>query len=165
MLMYGTTNVYLWIADESHIVFNITSMKEMFQRLPLLIPPNQIGHLNKRDFDLCYADYIMSNDSVFKQFFDIIYSLYIGKDVYLCMQESEWSENLIESLLKLIQQRYGYDAVHIDSFDDYVFAQNHHIGKFNQYYGIQNLDIDKERYTYIVEKQRIMNGGDLIIYE
>lgn len=162
MLMYGDFHNII----SSGNVFNITSMKEGLIRLPALIPPNSIGRFTGRDFDIVYADYILNNDIVFKQFFDIIYSLYIGTDVYLVMDETDWSENLIESLLKLIQQRYGYNAYKINCIDDYIQAENStFMSDFNPFYGIQNLDIDKERYCYLVERERLRNGGALIYYE
>lgn len=164
MLMYGNYDNYLYINHDNCFAFNITSLKEGFVSLSYLIPPNNMGHLDGRDFDISYANYIMSNDIVFKQFFDIVYSLYIGKDVYLLINESDWSENIIESILKLIQQRYGYNAIKINCFDDYVFGSNNaQLSSFNPYYGIKNLDIDKERYSYIIESERIKNGGKVII--
>lgn len=162
MLMYGNSQNVIATGN----VYNLTSMREGFTRLNSLIPPNNLGRLTGRDFDLAYADYILSNDIIFIEFFHIIYSLYIGTDVYIIISDDDWSENLVESLLKLIQQRYGYNACKINSLEDYVYfsvsAQN---SEFNPYFGIRNLDIDKERYTYIMEIIRIKNGGAPIIYE
>ena len=159
MLLYGNFQNII----DNGIVFNITSMKEGYVRLPLLVPPNELGRFTGRDFDIAYMNYIMNNDLVFKQFFDIIYNLYIGVDVYLIIDESDWSINLIESLLKLIQQRYGYNANRINCIDDYLQAVNSKfISGFNPYFGLQNLDMDKERYTYIIETARIKKGGPLI---
>lgn len=162
MLMYGNSQNIITTGN----VYNLTSMKEGFIRLSALIPPNNIGRFTGRDFDIVYANYIMENDIVFKQFFDIIYSLYIGIDVFLVMDESDWSENLIESILKLIQQRYGYNAYKINCMEDFIQAANStFMSDFNPYFGIQNLDMDKERYTYIIEKERIKKGGALIYYD
>lgn len=156
MLMYGDFRNVI----DNGFVYNLTSMREGFTRLPLLIPPNEIGRSSGREFDISYANYILGNDFVFKSFFDIIYALYGGLDVYLIIDESDWSENLVESLLKLIQQRYGYNAIKINCFDDYLQAYNSkYVSEFNPYYGLQNLDMDKERYAYFVESQRIRNGG------
>lgn len=163
MLMYGNFQNVI----STGIVYNITSMREGYVRLPALIPPNNLGRFTGKDFDIMYANYILENDIVFKQFFDIIYSLYIGQDIYLIIDESsDWSENLIESILKLIQQRYGYNAYKINCLDDYIQAANStFISDFNPYFGIQNLDMDKDRYTYIVENERLKNGGSLIYVE
>ena len=158
MLMYGDVSNII----NTGAVYNITSLKEGMIRLPNLIPPNLIGKFVDKDFDIAYANYIMSNDIVFKEFFDIIYNLYIGNDVYLVVSKDDWSENLIESIIKLIQQRYGYNAVQINSFDDYIhYINSSYIPDFAPGYGIYNLDIDKDRYTYIIENDRIKRTGQI----
>lgn len=163
MLMYGNSDNIIQTGN----VFNLTSLKEGYVRLNYLIPPNEIGRFTGVDFDIAYANYILGNDLAFKQFFDIIYSLYIGTDVYLIVsEEGDWHENLIESLLKLIVERYGYSACKINTIDDYIFFANNKFNfEFNKFFGIGNLDSDKERYAYIVESIRIKNGGPLIYDE
>lgn len=156
MLMYGEA-CYAFSID--CIKFNITSLAEGFVRLNYLIPPNSLGVFHGRDFDIAYMNYIFENDVVFKDFFAIIYHLYIGNDVYLVVSKDDWSENLIESLLKLIQQRYGYNASEINSFEDYIYFKNNSMNGFDHMYGIANLDIDKERYTYLIESERLQKVG------
>lgn len=160
MLMYGNaTNII-----NTGMVYNLTSLREGFERLPFLIPPNEIGKLTGRDFDLAYANYIFSNDFIFKSFFDIIWLLYSGTDVYIIISEDDWSENLVESLLKLIQQRYGYNGCRIDSYEDYLFRFNSsNYNDFDPRFGVANLDSDKERYTMIIETFRVQNGGPMFL--
>ena len=157
MLFYGRNNIINILSSDT-LIFNISSMNENIPRLQL-IPPNNLGHLYDRDFDIAYANYIMSNDMIFVNFFTIIYNIYLGKDVCLIYSKDDWSENLAESINKLIQQRYGYNAIQIETFDDYIFAKNHMIQNFNSDYGLFNLDSDKERFTYLSESARIHNGG------
>lgn len=158
--MYGNSNNII----DSGLVFNLTSLKMGYINLTKLIPPNQLGLFTGRDFDLAYANYLMSNDFIFKEFFDIVWSLYSGKDVYIIISDDDWSENLVESLLKLIQQRYGYNATKINCEEDYWFAFNSkNLSEFNPSYGILNLDIDKDRYTMIVESGRIKSGGPMFL--
>lgn len=159
MLFYGTSNNLKFLTNDT-LVFNITSMIEGVPRLDL-VPPKQLGYLIDRDFDIGYANYIMSNDYVFCNFFTIIYNLYLGKDIYLIYSDDDWSENLAESLDKLIQQTYGYNSVRINTYEDYIYAKNNLNCSFDPYYGIANLDKDKERYTYINESIRINNGGNI----
>jgi len=149
MLMYGPSS----IADFCDAkVFNITGLKEGYESLQVLIPPSSVGLLTGRDFDLCYAQYIMANDAIFVEFFKIIQNLYKGQNVFLVFDPtSDWSENLAESLLKLIQQRYGYNAYHILTSEDFIYASNENNSGFNPYYGIYNLDCDKERYSQLVK--------------
>ena len=142
------------------IVFNLASLKEGYSKLNLLVPPNELGRFTDRDFDIAYANYIMSNDSVFMQFFWIIYNLYIGVDVLIIISGgSDWTENILESLLKLIQQRYGYNGTKIDSEEDYIYARNYINSDFAPGYGLYNLDMDKERFTYLVESFRLFTNN------
>ena len=157
MLMYGdSTNII-----DTGLVFNLTSMKEGLRNLQSLIPPNEIGRFEGRDFDIAYANYILMNDFVFLDFFEIIYALYNNLDVYIVVSNDDWSENLIESLMKLIQQRYGYNGTRINSFDDYLFlinysSNNSEFGTFDFY--IKNLDQDKERFSMLSTVLKIRNG-------
>ena len=145
MLMYGNSkNIPL----DNCIVYNLTSLIEYYPRLNLLVPSG-IGYYDGFEFDLAYMNYILGNNDVFAQFFSIIMNLYIGNDVYIITDDENWSENLVESLFKLIQQRYGYNGARIDSYDDYISLKNSkNNGKFDPGYGLANLDSDKERFAF-----------------
>lgn len=161
MLMFGSSSNI--IQNDNTEVFNINSMREGYKRLPSLFMPNAMGRLDSKDYDITYANYIMQNDHVFYEFFQIIYPLYIGKDVYLIYDISDWGEDMIESLLKLIQQRYGYNACRIDSIEDYEYYRyQNNSGNFSAGYGLYNLDQDKERFAYLVEFARLRGWGSVI---
>ena len=158
MLFYGSSNILGVLSDDT-IIYNITSYREGLVRLNLLPPLDKRLYLNDcREFDLMYAQWIFNNDIQFFDFFRIIYDLYLGKDVFLVMDTSDWSENIIESILKLIQQRYGYNGILIDSFDSYVYCKNTIVSGFDPYM-IQNLDIDKDRFSVLMVKMnpRLLN--------
>lgn len=156
--MYGTSDCII----DTGFVYNFTSMREGYQRLASLIPPNSLGYYVDLQFDQLYAQYILNNDCVFKEFFDLIYCLYIGNDVYLIISNDNWSENLIESLLKLIQCRYGYNGVKITCEADYYFYLNQkEQPEFDPGFGLWNLDQDKERYAMILETFRLRSGGSV----
>lgn len=163
MLMYGVgrEDILNIGFSGSGVIYNLTTMREGFNNLRLLIPPNEIGRFTDRDFDIAYMNYILGNDTIFCEFFQIIYNLYIGNDVFILASEEDWSENILESLLKLIQQRYGYNSVKIDSDDDYIFAKNNMVFDFASGFGLYNLDQDKERFSYIIESFRLSHGGNI----
>lgn len=161
MLMYGPASAADIKFGGKGVMYNLSSMREGFISLQALIPPNTIGRLTDREFDIAYANYIMSNDTLFCIFFQIIYNLYIGKDVFIIVSTEDWSENLLESLLKLIQQRYGYNGVLINTEADYLYATTSMNFGFAPGYGIYNLDQDKERFTTLIEQYRIANNGAL----
>ena len=149
MLMYGPASAADIKFGGKGVMYNLSSMREGFISLQALIPPNTIGRLTDREFDIAYANYIMSNDTLFCIFFQIVYNLYIGKDVFIIVSTEDWSENLLESLLKLIQQRYGIRSYIINDICDIdPFA----LSDFETEIGYQNYLRDVE--WYLTMKQR-----------
>lgn len=155
MLMYGD----VFNLPPIDIVYNLTSMREGFNKLNLLIPPLELGRFTGKDFDIAYADYIMNNDVVFMQFFDIIWHLYLGHDVYILISKDDWAENLTESLMKLIQQRYGINGIEINSEEDLFYYSNKGIVSDFVPSLLPNLDIDKDRFAMIIESNKVTNYG------
>ena len=149
MLMYGKPNNIDFIDNAK--IYNISGMREGFENLQILIPPNNIGMTYGRDFDINYYNYIMINNNVFIEFFRIVNDLYIGRNVYLIFDDGDWSENLCQSILKIIQQRYGYNGYLITCFNDYIYASMNDKSTFDTNYGLYNLDIDKERYRNLIQ--------------
>ena len=163
MLYYGNGE---FIPDNCK-VFNLNSMKEGYSRFRYLLPPNTLGKYLDRDFDISYFNYIFQNDNVLLEFFSIIYEIYVNNDVFIIVDENmDWSENIAESLFKVIQQRYGYNTYRVNSLDDYFWINNSASPpQFNSQWGIYNLDIDKERYSILIESIRLEAGGDMIYVE
>ena len=130
-------------AKEKFVVLNLSSLVEGFPRVHL-VPSVTATYDDDKQFDLAYANYIFSNDSVFMEFMKIIYPLYTGLDVFLLVSRNENTHDIItESLCKLIQQRYGYNYQLINNTDDI----NYYDESDFSFYGLQALDIDKERMT------------------
>lgn len=155
MLLYGDINNIQYDCE----IYNFCSLIEGYKDAKLM-PPNSLGAISEYDFDIKYMHYILDNDYIFMNFMSIIIDLYYGKNVYLIISEKndEWCSMITESLLKLIQQRYGIVAAKIDSFEDIFYVKD---STFNPYYGLANLDMDKERYTYLCESIRLANGGKI----
>lgn len=154
MLFYGTIQNVKNINLDECIVFNFTSLTEDYPNIGLM-PPNSLGLLSGLDFDLAYMHYIMDDDEIFCRFMNIMMNIYYGRSVYLIISNDNWSELLIESLLKLIQQRYNLNGYRIESFDDYVYAEASDINSF----GLFNIDQDKERWTYIQQTNQMKMQG------
>lgn len=153
MLMYGELHAVNYILDRSNIaIYNITSLSEKYKRIPL-IPPNSLGANSEYEFDIKYMNWILGNDNNFCSLMTIINDL-VNRDVFLLISNDNWSKILIESLLKLIQQRYGINAVYIDTEDDLLYAEE---SGFSDY-GVLNLDEDRTRYMNLYEQYAISTG-------
>lgn len=151
MLYYGNARN---IQDQC-VILNFTSYIEGYRRLYLL-PPNSLGASSEYQFDQLYMQYIFSNDSIFFEFFSLITLLNEGKDIYIIVSDDDWSQMLIESLLKLIQQRYGYNGQRVNCFDDVIYSTP---VEFNKSWGILNYDEDAERYATIVKMIELAQKG------
>ena len=154
ILMYGTPDAVQYV-DKCKI-YNFNSLLDGYEPL-YLTPPREVGiygmngtmgytGYNEYQFDVNYMKYIIGNDGPFMQLMRIIMELYEGHNVFLIVSPDDWSTALIESLMKLIQQRYGINGIKIGSFDDFVYAEE---TEFTGY-GLFNLDQDKERYSFII---------------
>jgi hypothetical protein len=98
-------------------------------------------------------NWILGNDNNFCSLMTIINDL-LNRDVFLLVSNDNWSKILIESLLKLIQQRYGINGVYIDTEDDLLYAEE---SGFSDY-GVLNLDEDRTRYMNLYEQYAISTG-------
>ena len=142
MLLVGDRNTI----PEGYVVYNISSLVEGYQRINIM-PPLEIFQMCGNDeklFDIKYAEYILSVPQVFNELMKIMYSLYYGNDVYLLVtRDGGYYDILTESILKFIQQRYGYDAYILNDLEDIQYVEK---GEFN-IYGLYNFDIDNKRYV------------------
>ena len=157
MLMYGPTRCLPYIDKDTFVIYNLSGMIEGYDSIQSLIPPNELGRMDSYEFDVNYFNYVMYNDPIFLTFFRIIQSLYTGRSVYIISDEADWSENLVESIFKIIQQRYGYNGYCVKTDEDILFALQRDDGYFNPTFGLQNLDQDKLRYQYLVKRMELLN--------
>lgn len=134
---------------DKFLILNLSSLAEGFQRVHL-VPSVTAAYNNDKEFDIAYANYIFSNNNVFMELMKIIYPLYLGSDVFLLVSRNENTHDIItESLCKLIQQRYGYNYQLLNNKDDIDYCDDSGFS----FYGIQTLDMDKERMTYLAVQQ------------
>lgn len=149
MLLVITDNVLIDnISDiENMEVYNLSSLKEGYPRLDIL-PTTNIYYQDERQFDIDYFNWIFNNDHLFKRLFKIIYSLYIGNNVVLLISNNEGYNVSVHSILKIIQQRYGYNSIYINDMYDLNFISD--ISSDFSLNGLYNLDIDKSRYTQLL---------------
>lgn len=154
MLVFGpySCTKKMYDLNQSTIFFNLTSLKEGFERLNLIPPSIQNMYLNDKNFDLLYANYILQNDAVFYEMMKIVYSIYSGNTVYILtstdLQECDF---VAESLQKFIQSRYGIISNNVNSEEDLDFLSECNFSMN----GLYNLDIDKERFAglYVAKNQ------------
>lgn len=151
MLLFGDTRClekYLSITKGSTIVLNFSSITEKYPVLDIL-PKERFDIDDSQQFDIAFADYIMSNDYRFCQFFNIPLGLYYSYDVFVLISRNDFFDILNESLMKLIQQRYGYVINEINTEEDLDYLVE---GSFS-IQGLYNLDLDNKRHLSLTVKE------------
>lgn len=160
MLLIGDKNCIPNYLDNL-VVFNLTSLVEGVEKVNLLPPQSSdyINQTNPKEFDMFYMNYIFSSDYVFMELMKIIYNLYLHNNVYILIYRNDTFDIVAESLMKLIQQRYGYHCQWLNEPSDF----NYYDDSTFSFQGVYNLDIDRERYENIMvatNAQAIMNQPD-----
>jgi len=154
MLIVGDHKCVGYLSPHTRI-YNVSSLLEGYTKLNIL--PYTVRYSDEKEFDLAYALYILEHDNVFFDMMKIIYNLYIGNDVYLLITIDQFSEIVTESLLKFIQQRYGYIGNRVNEPEDLETLAP---GDFTLF-GVFNLDQDKERFSYLITNSILSGGGSI----
>lgn len=121
MLLIGTYDVI-------ENAYNILSIKNKYIHVlnlssaNLNIPPSSLFYVPKsnsetNNYDIEYANFIFQNTQQRVEFLYAIYQLQIGNPVLIMIGTYPGMYEMVESLLKLIQSRYGYNGYIITNDD------------------------------------------------
>jgi len=113
---------------------------------------------NGRNFDIEYANALLTDINKFSDLMKLIYPLYVFSDVAVIVvynPRSEWLYDTLESISKFIQQRYGITSYLINDLNDFEFVERSDPNIF----GITNLDHDKEVYVGIQQNPNYWETG------
>ena len=111
---------------------------------------HNISLTNQRDFDMSYANFIMSEVPAFNAMLMMMYHLYIGNDVIILIGTdlSEPAQMVLDSYLKFIQQRYGTIANYVYGIEDYDSLDESQ--QIFSYQGLFNWDQDKKKAELLI---------------
>lgn len=129
----------------SFMVYNFSSLKDGIGKRLDLIPITKMN-VYEKDFDQMYYHYIIDNDIVFITFMKMIYQLYSGFNVYIMISDGYIYEALAESLTKVIQVRYGYNAQFVHEIDDINFYDDSEFSSS----GVQIFEQDRNRFLNLL---------------
>lgn len=139
-------------------VYNFTSLSEYVIGLNLIPPIVSRGE--GFVYDVYYANWLMSDPNAFRNLITILYDIYSGYDVYLCIASMEIMGDINESFAKFVQQRYGLNCSIINCKDDLEYVSECQFS----IEGIANFDIDKERAASAVANS-VMNHQGVAGYD
>lgn len=138
---------------ENTRIFNLNANVTNFTSLRLMPPYNWGVYINSPTFDQEYISLLLTNDDYFIELMKIMELLKRGIDVILLVYKDEIVfDSIVECILKLIQQRYGYQYTLVDDESYYEESYNFIIPTFSTP-GIIQLDQDLDRYFSILAKR------------
>lgn len=144
------------------VIYNLNANTMDFTPIYLMPPQGMLSA--SLEFDQQYINLILTNDNYFMQLMRIIIPLQQGQDVYILAYNEESVFNPItETLMKFIQQRYGYNYQEVHSLEDF---NPYDTSSFSTP-GILQYDEDFKRYEanmmklnpYLYIDERINDSG------
>lgn len=109
-------------------------------------PINITEYINSVKFDMDYYNFIINNPRLFIYLMKIMINCYEGTNVLILIERDEYRDAITESLIKLIQSRYGYNCWLINEVEDLYSIRE---SKFNPL-GLMQLDEDRARYMALL---------------
>lgn len=114
------------------VTYNLSSYFSDVPTLNMLIPSTAYipeeslaGDCDFPSFDISYHKYLIENNNAFMQLMNIIIPAYQSPEtlVQILINDSPFREAFQESLIKLIQQRYGYNVCRVNEIEDFIYAE------------------------------------------
>lgn len=120
MLLVGRFDTLAIAAERLSLKNNIFAVN--LSSANLAIQPSSLFYVPKSDmetnvYDIEYANFILGNTQQRIEFLYMIYQLQIGNDVLISIGDYPGMYEMAESLLKMIQTRYGYIGYFITNND------------------------------------------------
>lgn len=155
MIMFlDDVNLVNYIEDDPNniVIFNLSSYYSSYNDISTLLtnisPLNNTGlpineFVYSPSFDEQYMQTLFSNEDMFTIFMKLIAFAYEGYTVVVLVSRDEYRDAVMESIIKIIQERYGflcwivYDAEDLRSIEDTSPSTG----------GLITLDNDLARYT------------------
>lgn len=120
MLLVGNFDTLAMAAERLTIKENIFAVN--LSSANLAVQPSSLFYVPKCDmesnvYDIEYANFILGNTQQRIEFLYMVYQLQIGNHVLITIGNYPGMYEMAESLLKLIQTRYGYNGYIISNSD------------------------------------------------
>lgn len=139
------------------VILNLSSLYSGYINITHLIakisPINNTGlpmpeFVNSVEFDMQYASAVLSDPLLFGSLINIMLRAYEGFLVCILIQRDPYRDAVMESLIKLIQQRYGYNCWIIEDAEDIEILSEQML----QANGLLTLDADIKQFNQMYSK-------------
>lgn len=136
-MIYNLSSYYSGYPSISSLITSI----QIFNNTQL--PPNEF--LYSPQFDMAYYNAIFNNDSLFVDLMKIMINAYNGVDIIVLTAHDDYRDAVTESIIKLIQVRYGYNCWEVEDYDDLELLKESYFTPT----GLLTLDQDSARYDML----------------
>lgn len=134
VVIYNLSSLYSGFIDATDLLTNLSSINYTGMPMPLFV--------ESIEFDMQYMASIMNNPNLFNKLMMILSNSYEGCIVVLLVQRDPYRDSVMESLIKLIQQRYGYNCWIVEDPEDISCIKE---DEYNTL-GLITLDGDLKKY-------------------
>lgn len=118
---------------QNRVVFNLSSYYDkMYYNddihilgIDINVPQdiNVVEYIYSPEFDMNYCNMIINNPNKFIAFMKIMTYCYQGTNVIILISHDEFRDAIVESLVKMIQLRYGYNSWILNTIDDLEYIK------------------------------------------
>lgn len=173
MIVFGGPNLASMLMLDADMneqkwwVYNFMCLTNIGRYVNDMFPPKQMleffrnADMGSSEFDTHYANYILSEENAFVAFMDVMMGQYYGGNAFVLYDDnSPLVENLVDSISKLIELRYGLVPKIVHDEMDLMFLDDDS-GMSPQ--GYEVFMMDKERYTMLVtDPQELMKASAIM---
>ena len=129
----------------THLIAKISPINNTNMPMPEFV--------NSVEFDMQYMSAVLNNPELFGSLINIMLRSYEGYLVCILVQRDPYRDAVMESLIKLIQQRYGYNCWIIEDSDDIEVISEQMMYPD----GLITLDEDIKQYNQMYSKGLVEN--------
>ena len=107
--IFNLSSLYSGYIDITNLLTSINYMAQ---------PGMYNEYINSVEFDMQYSAAVLNTPQLFHSLIQIMYCVYNNANAYVLIQRDPYRDAIMESIIKLIQQRYGYLCWLIEDVDD-----------------------------------------------
>lgn len=139
-VILNLSSLYSGYVNITHLIAKISPINNTNLPMPEFV--------NSVEFDMQYASAVLNNPELFGSLINIMLRAYEGYLVCILVQRDPYRDAVMESLIKLIQQRYSYNCWIIEEPDDIEILSEQML--FPN--GLLTLDNDIKQYNQMYSK-------------
>ena len=139
-VILNLSSLYSGYINITHLIVKISPINNTDLPMPEFV--------NSVEFDIQYASAVLNNPELFGSLINIMLRAYEGYLVCILVQRDPYRDAVMESLIKLIQQRYGYNCWIIEDSDDIEIMSEQMLLPN----GLLTLDADIKQYNQMYSK-------------